>query len=199
MTAPRQITRADIMPMPEYAAIRRDQRRRISELKRSRRIEVGPYSTFYFENYNTMWHQIHEMLFVEKGGEAQIQDELEAYNPLIPNGDELVATVMFEIPEAARRTAVLHMIGGIENHMLLSIGGDTIRAEPDANRENTSAEGKASSVQFVRFTLTPAQKAAFKSGDAPVMLGFDHPRYGHLAAMPAIAREALAQDLTALN
>ena len=199
MTAPRQITRADIMPMPEYAAIRRDRRRRISELKRSRRIEVGPYSTFYFENYDTMWHQIHEMLFVEKGGEAQIQDELEAYNPLIPNGDELVATVMFEIPEAARRTAVLHMIGGIENHMLLSIGGDTIRGEPDANRENTSAEGKASSVQFVRFTLTPAQKAAFKSDGAPVMLGFDHPRYGHLAAMPAIAREALAQDLTALN
>ncbi len=199
MTPARKITRADIMPMPEYAAIRRDQRRRISELKRSRRIEVGPYSTFYFENYDTMWHQIHEMLFVEKGGEAQIQDELDAYNPLIPNGDELVATVMFEIPEAARRTAVLHMIGGIENQMLLTIGGETIRGEPDTNRENTSAEGKASSVQFVRFTLTPAQKAAFISGDAAVMVGFDHPRYGHLAALPSVVRGALAQDLSALN
>jgi len=194
--AKRQITRADIMPMPDYAAIRREQRSRISEMKKSRRIEVGPYSTFYFENYDTMWHQIHEMLFVEKGGEAQIQDELEAYNPLIPNGDELIATVMFEVPDAARRMAVLHMVGGIEHHMTLSIGGETIRGEPDAERENTSEHGKASSVQFVRFTLTPAQKAAFRSAATPVMIGFDHPRYGHLAAMPAAAREALTQDLT---
>ena len=194
MTSPRSITRADIMPMADYAAIRSEQRKRISDMKRLRRIEVGPYSTFYFENYDTMRHQIHEMLFVEKGGEAQIQDELEAYNPLIPNGSELIATVMFEIPEAARRTAVLHMVGGIEHHMLLSIGGETIRGEPDADRENTSAEGKASSVQFVRFTLTAPQKAAFKSA-APVMLGFDHPRYGHLAAMPPAIRETLAQDL----
>jgi Protein of unknown function (DUF3501) len=194
-TKPLAITRADIMPMVDYAAIRSQQRKRISDMKRSRRIEVGPYSTFYFENYDTMWHQIHEMLFVEKGGEAQIQDELEAYNPLIPNGDELIATVMFEIPEAARRTAVLHMVGGIEHHMTLSIGGDTIRGEPDADRENTSAEGKASSVQFVRFTLTTQQKTAFKSV-APVMLGFDHPRYGHLAVLPPAIREALAQDLT---
>ena len=194
LNAKTAISRADIMPMTEYAGIRREQRKRVSEMKRARRVEVGPYSTFYFENYDTMWHQIHEMLFVEKGGEAQIQDELDAYNPLIPNGDELIATVMFEIPEAARRTAVLHMVGGIEHHMLLSIGGETIRGEPDADRENTSEEGKASSVQFVRFTLTPGQKAAFKS-DAPVMLGFDHPRYGHLAMMPAATRETLAQDL----
>ena len=197
MTMPRQITRADIMPMADYAAIRRDQRARISDQKRSRRIEVGPYSTFYFENYETMWHQIHEMLFVEKGGEAQIQDELDAYNPLIPNGNELVATVMFEIADAARRTAVLHMVGGIEHHMLLSIGSETIRGEPDADRENTSEDGKASSVQFVRFTLTAEQKAAFRSGATPVMLGFDHPRYGHLAMMPAATRETLAQDLDA--
>ena len=195
MTMPRQITRADIMPMADYAAIRRDQRARISDKKRSRRIEVGPYSTFYFENYETMWHQIHEMLFVEKGGEAQIQDELDAYNPLIPTGNELVATVMFEIADAARRTAVLHMVGGIEHHMLLSIGSETIRGEPDADRENTSEDGKASSVQFVRFTLTAEQKAAFRSGATPVMLGFDHPRYGHLAMMPAATRETLAQDL----
>jgi hypothetical protein len=194
MTQPRTITRADIISMVEYGAMRGEQRKRVSEIKRSRRIEVGPYSTFYFENYDTMWHQIHEMLFVEKGGEAQIQDELEAYNPLIPNGNELIATVMFEIPEAPRRTAVLHMVGGIEHHMLLSISGETIRGEPDADRENTSEEGKASSVQFARFTLTAAQKAAFKS-DAAVMLGFDHPRYGHLAVMPPATRAALAQDL----
>ncbi len=192
---PHRITREDIMPMADYAAIRQEQRRRISQAKRSRRVEVGPYSTFYFENYDTMWHQIHEMLFVEKGGDAQIQDELDAYNPLIPNGNELVATVMFEIPEAARRTAVLHMVGGIEHHMLMSIGDDTIRGEPDADRENTSSEGKASSVQFVRFTLTPSQKSAFKAREAVVRIGFDHPRYGHLAVVPPAVREALALDL----
>jgi hypothetical protein len=196
IAARRSITRADIMPMADYGAIRRDQRARVSEMKRSRRIEVGPYSTFYFENYETMWHQIHEMLFVEKGGEAQIQDELDAYNPLIPNGDELVATVMFEIAEARRRTAVLHMVGGIEHHMTLSIGGDIIRGEPDADRENTSEDGKASSVQFVRFSLSAPQKAAFKSPDTQVTLGFDHPRYGHLAVLPPAIRQALGQDLT---
>jgi len=192
----RQITPADIMPMSDYGAIRKEQRRRISEIKRARRIEVGPYSTFYFENYDTMWHQIHEMLFVEKGGEAQIRDELDAYNPLIPQGDDLIATVMFEVSDPSRRVAVLHMVGGIENHMVLMVGGETIRGEPDAERENTSEHGKASSVQFVRFTLTPAQKAAFRSPATAVMLGFDHPRYGHLAALPTAIREALAQDLT---
>jgi len=191
------ITRADIMDMDAYAAIRRDQRRRISEAKRARRLEVGPYSTFYFENYDTMWHQIHEMLFVEKGGEEQIQDELDAYNPLIPNGDELVATVMIEVPDPKRRAAVLHMVGGIENHMTLSIGADTIRGIPDADRENTSAEGKASSVQFVRFPMSAEQKKRFLSGAAPVMLGFDHPRYGHLAAMPQDMRRTLSDDLAA--
>ena len=191
-----QITRADVMPMSDYGAIRKEQRRRISEIKKARRIEVGPYSTFYFENYDTMWHQIHEMLFVEKGGEAQIQDELDAYNPLIPQGDDLIATVMFEVSDPSRRAAVLHMVGGIENHMVLMIGGDTIRGEPDAERENTSEHGKASSVQFVRFTLTQTQKSAFRSPATAVMLGFDHPRYGHLAALPTAIREALAQDLT---
>lgn len=189
------ITRADIMDMAEYAAIRREQRSRISEAKRSRRLEVGPYSTFYFENYDTMWHQIHEMLFVEKGGEEQIRDELDAYNPLIPNGDELIATVMIEVPDPKRRAAVLHMVGGIENHVTLSIGGDTIRGVPDADRENTSPEGKASSVQFIRFPMTAGQKERFAAGEEPVMLGFDHPRYGHLAAMSAEMRKILSGDL----
>ncbi len=195
MTA-RHVTRADIMPMSDYGAVRKEQRRRISEIKKARRVEVGPYSTFYFENYDTMWHQIHEMLFVEKGGEEQIQDELDAYNPLIPQGDELIATVMIEVADPDRRMAVLHMVGGIENHMMLMVGGETIRGLPDAERENTSEHGKASSVQFVRFALTPEQKAAFRSPATAVMLGFDHPRYGHLAALPTAIREALAQDLT---
>ncbi len=195
MSERRQITRDDIMPLAEYGKIRREQRRKMAEIKRLRRVEVGPYATFYFENYDTMWHQVHEMLFVEKGGEAQIQDELNAYNPLIPNGDELIATVMFEIEDAKRREAALHVLGGIEDHMLLVVAGETIRAKADPSRENTSAEGKASSVQFVWFVLTLAQKAAFTSGEGSVQIGFDHPRYGHMATLQPETRMALAQDL----
>jgi hypothetical protein len=181
--------------MAEYGAARPEQRRRISRLKAERRVEVGPFATFYFENYDTMWHQIHEMLFVEKGGDAQIDDELEAYNPLIPQGSELIATVMFEITDSARRAASLAAIGGIENHVILMVGGETVRALPDPTRENTSPEGKASSVQFARFPLSDLQKTRFAAGTEPVMVGFDHPHYGHLAAMPAVVRAALAKDL----
>jgi hypothetical protein len=196
MTSPRKISPADLMPMAEYGKIRREQRTRISEIKRRRRVDVGPFATFYFENYDTMWHQIHEMLFVERGGEAQVKDELEAYNPLIPQGDELIATVMFEIENATRRTAILNEIGGIENHVLLSIGGNVVRGIPDPTRENTSPDGKASSVQFVRFPLSPDQKRRFADGAEPVQLGFDHPHYGHLALIPMPVRQALAEDLS---
>ena len=181
--------------MADYAKGRREQRARISEIKKRRRVEVGPFATFYFENYDTMWHQVHEMLFVERGGEAQIQGELDAYNPLIPQGDELIATVMFEIEDPARRSAALQSLGGVENQVILSIGGELVRGEPDPTRENTSPDGKASSVQFVRFPLTSEQKRRFANADIPVMLGFDHPHYGHLAMVSPMTRTALAADL----
>jgi hypothetical protein len=193
--AKRSIGTADIMPMAEYAKLRAEQRRRISGVKRLRRVEVGPFATYYFENYDTMWHQVHEMLFIERGGEAQVLDELEAYNPLIPQGSELIATVMLEIGDPVRRENTLRTLGGIEDHMILSIGGETIRAIPDPTRENTSPEGKASSVQFVRFPLTLPQKVRFASGEGQVLLGFDHAHYGHLAVIPEAIRTTLAADL----
>ena len=94
MTGKHEITRDDIMPMAEYAQQRRERARALSAIKRDRRVEVGPHATLYFENFDTMWHQIHEMLYIEKGGEEQIDGELAAYNPLIPKGRELVATFM---------------------------------------------------------------------------------------------------------
>jgi hypothetical protein len=193
---PRRLQPTDIMPMVEYGKIRREQRAKISAIKRRRRIEVGPYATFYFESYDTMWHQVHEMLFVERAGEDQIPDEINAYNPLIPQGSELIATVMFEIEDSARRNAALHALGGIENHAILSIGGEIVRGEPDPTRENTSPEGKASSVQFVRFPLTENQKRRFAQGEIPALLGFDHPHYGHLAMVPPPVRATLTGDLT---
>src|SRR5216683_1678641 len=166
MTMKRSIVRADIMALADYVKERGERRRRMAELKRWRRVEVGPFATFYFENYATMWHQVHEMLYIEKGGEAQIEDELEAYNPLIPQGNELVATVMFEVEDPTRRAAVLARLGGIEDRAFIEIAGERIRGEPDPTRENTSPEGKASAVQFIRFRFTPQQIAAFKQPGA---------------------------------
>jgi hypothetical protein len=195
MVAKTSLTRADIMALPDYVKERGERRKGIAALKRSRRVEVGPFATFYFENYATMWHQVHEMLYIEKGGEAQIEDELRAYNPLIPKGDELVATVMIEIDDEARRKTALERLGGIENHMVLSVRGEQIRAAPEGDRENTrSDDNKASSVQFVHFRLTPAQIAAFRGAATQVLLGFDHPNYGHLALMPEAVRQALSAD-----
>jgi hypothetical protein len=190
----RQLTRDDILPPAEYAAMRSEQRKRITEIKRHRRVEVGPFATFYFENYETMRHQVQEMLHIERGGEAQIEDELAAYNPLIPQENELVATVMFEIDDPARRASVLARLGGIEDHVFLDIAGQRIRGEPDPTRENTSPEGKASSVQFLRFPFTDDQIASFKTPGAQAIAGFDHPNYGHMAVLPEPVRAALAED-----
>jgi hypothetical protein len=142
-----------------------------------------------------MWYQVHEMLFIEKGGEPQIPDELAAYNPLIPNGRELVATVMFEIDDPERRQALLAKLGGVEETALLEIDGDPVAGRPEEDVDRTSAAGKASSVQFIHFPLTAAQAAKLKRPNAQVMLGFRHPNYGHMTVLPETTRAALAEDL----
>jgi uncharacterized protein DUF3501 len=190
----RQLTRGDIMPVADYAARRGEERRRITEIKRHRRVEVGPFATFYFESFETMRHQVQEMLYIEKGGDDQLADELAAYNPLIPQENELVATVMFEIDDPARRAKALSRLGGIENHVFLDLGGERIRGEPDPTRENTSPEGKASSVQFLRFLFTADQIARFRTSGARVIAGFDHPNYSHMAILTEPVRAALAKD-----
>jgi uncharacterized protein DUF3501 len=193
-TSRRCLTRADILPLDEYVKVRRERRRQITELKKHRRIEVGPFATFYFENFETMWQQVQEMLYIEKGGEEQIADELAAYNPLIPQGSELSATVMFEIDDPKRRETALSRLGGIENCAFIEIASERVRGEPDPSRENTSPEGKASSVQFIRFPFSSSQIAAFKQPGAKVLVGFDHPNYGHMAVMGEPVRAALAED-----
>ena len=194
MTATRTITRADILAMEEYGRQRRERRTAMAALKRRRRMEVGPFATFYFESYETMWHQVHEMLFIERGGDAQIPDELEAYNPLIPNGRELVATVMFEIDDPQRRAVVLGRLGGIEDTAVMRVGSETIAAVAEADVDRTNAAGKASAVQFVRFPFTDAQVTAFAAPGSQILLGFTHPEYGHMAVMPEPVRQALLAD-----
>jgi hypothetical protein len=191
---PRKIEPSVIVPLAEYRSQRPERRKRMTEIKKNRRLEVGPFATFYFENYDTMLHQVHEMLFIEKGGAEQLPDELAAYNPLIPQGSELVATVMFEIDDPLRRARVLASLGGVENNAFMRVGADTIRGVSEEDQERTREDGKASSVQFVRFSFTPGQIAAFRSSVGDVIVGFDHPNYGHMAVMPAAVRQALAQD-----
>jgi hypothetical protein len=192
--AEHEIVRDDILPMADYVRERKDRRRALVEAKKHRRLEVGPACTFYFENYETMWNQIHEMLFIEKGGEAQIADELSAYNPLIPKGRELVATVMFEIDDPVRRGALLGKLGGVEETAFIRIGGETVKGVPEIDVDRTSATGKASAVQFIHFPFTDAQVAALRAPAAEIVVGFSHPEYAHMAIPPEAVRQALAGD-----
>ncbi|MCY4238015.1 MAG: DUF3501 family protein [Rhodospirillaceae bacterium] len=192
---PNIITRNDLMPMADYEQVRKTKRIEITQIKKNRRMEVGPFATFYFENRATMWHQIHEMLYIEKGGEEQIADELAAYNPLIPNGHELVATVMIEIDDERRRRTVLGRLGGFEETMFIRFGDCNILGMPEDDVDRTSADGKASSVQFVHFPFTDAQAAAFKSGEGQTVLGVGHRNYAHMAVLPETVRNALSEDL----
>jgi uncharacterized protein DUF3501 len=193
-TQQRQLTRDDFLPPAEYQPVRRERRRRLSEVKRQRQIEIGPIAIMHFENLETVRHQIQEMLYIEKGGDAQLKEELEAYGPLIPQGTELVATVMFEIDDPVRRGAELMRLGGIENHAYIDVDGQRVRSEPDPTRENTSAEGKASAVQFLKFTFALDLISRFKTPGAQIVVGFDHPNYAHMIALPDSARSALAED-----
>jgi hypothetical protein len=193
-TMKRAIAREDIMDIEVYGRERPERRKRLTEMKRNRRLEVGPFATFYFENFETMLHQIHEMLYIEKGGEEQIADELAAYNPLIPNGSELVATVMFEIDDPVRRATALAKLGGVEETVTIKIGDQVVKGVPEADIDRTTAAGKASAVQFIHFPFTKEAIAAFREPGAQVIVGFDHPQYGHMAVMPETVRAALAED-----
>ncbi|HXM00627.1 MAG TPA: DUF3501 family protein [Rhizomicrobium sp.] len=190
----RRITPKDIMQPKDYAAGRADFRRKLIAAKKNRRIEVGPFATFYFENYDTMWLQVHEMLHIEKGGKPQIAGELEAYNPLIPQGTELIATLMLEIEDAARRDAILKTLGGIEETVSIEFNGMSIKGTPTEYEDRTTPDGKTSSVHWIRFRFTPAQVTAFRNGDGKAVLEIGHPNYGHMAVIPPVTRAELSRD-----
>lgn len=173
------ITKEDLLPLDAYTKVRRQMRKELVEFKKNRRILLGPYATFYFECYETMIAQVQEMLYIEKGGDEQLKDELVAYNPLIPNGKELTATLMFEIDNPVSRAAFLSKVGGIEQMVFMKLNGETIKAVPEEDVDRTSTEGKASSVQFVHFNFTDEQIQKFKSNEIDVELGMDHKEYSH--------------------
>lgn len=190
--AQRKIVPEDLLSLSEYEFRRKALKQNLIPVKKQRRVEVGPFATFYFENYATMWLQVQEMLRIEKGGTEQIPGELAAYNPLIPQGDELIATLMLEIEDANRRHNTLLSLGGIEETVFLEIGTDVVHATPTEYDDRTTPDGKTSSVHWLRFKLTPGQMARFKNDR--VVLGVSHRNYGHMAVLTAETRAALAKD-----
>jgi hypothetical protein len=190
----RQLTSSDILSREDYARVRDERRNAIIAMKKNRRLSVGPDATFYFENYDTMWLQVHEMLRIEQGGLAQVADELRAYNPLIPNGHELTATVMFEINDPSRRASILSSLGGVEQQMELHLEGEVIKGQAEQDLDYTSAEGKASAVQFVHFPFVAEQILKFRAPASAVFVAITHPHYGHRAAVPELVRKELAKD-----
>ena len=192
----REIQKEDIMPLDVYIEKRRELRKSIVDYKKNRRVALGPYATFYFESYETMLAQVQEMLYIEKGGDEQLQDELSAYNPLIPNGKELTATLMFEIDNPISRAAFLGKVGGIEETVFMKINGEKIKAVPEEDVDRTSAEGKASSVQFIHFNFTDDQIEKFQSNSLEIELGIDHKEYSHSTKLSKENIASLSADFS---
>jgi hypothetical protein len=192
----KEIQKEDIMPLDVYIKNRKELRKNIVNYKKDRRVSLGPYATFYFESYETMLAQVQEMLYIEKGGDEQLKDELIAYNPLIPNGKELTATLMFEIDNPVSRSAFLSKVGGIEEKVFIKINGESIKAIPEEDVDRTSAEGKASSVQFIHFKFTEEQIKKFKSEGAEVEIGIDHKEYSHTTKLSALNLSSLLADFS---
>ena len=192
----REIQKDDIMPLDVYTKNRKELRKNIVNFKKDRRIALGPYATFYFESYETMLAQVQEMLYIEKGGDEQLKDELTAYNPLIPNGKELTATLMFEIDNPVSRSAFLSKVGGIEEKVFIKIDGQSTKAIPEKDVDRTSAEGKASSVQFIHFKLNDEQIQKFKSDGVEVEIGIDHREYSHTTKLSSANLSSLSADFS---
>ena len=190
----RQIEKQDLLPSDVYAKDRKQIRKDLIEFKKDRRIALGPYANFYFESFETMLAQIQEMLHIEKGGAEQLKDELIAYNPLVPNGKELVATLMFEIDNPLSRGAFLGKVGGIEGKVFIKIDNEKIKAVPEADVDRTSTAGKASSVQFIHFKLNDDQITKFKSGSLNIELGIDHKEYTHTTKLTDDNVKSLSAD-----
>ena len=191
-----KLTREDLLGLERYAAERPAFRARVVRHKRSRRLGIGPSATLHFEDRLTMQYQVQEMLRTERIFEpAEIEAELEAYNPLIPDGSNWKATFMIELDDEDERRAALARLVGIEDRVFARIGSsDPVWAIADEDLDRTTDE-KTSSVHFLRFELPP-ETAATARGGAPLAFGIDHPEYSHeISPAPEAVRASLAADL----
>ncbi len=191
-----QLTRDDLYSLEEYARIRPDFRARVMEHKKNRQVALGPHATLYFEDRLTMQYQVQEMLRIERIFEPEgIRDELDAYNPLIPDGGNWKATFMIEYPDPEERRAALARLIGIEKRVWVQVA-DFEQVFPIANEDlERETEEKTSSVHFLRFELPPEMRQALKGG-AALAVGVDHPQYSYeVRNVPAAVRESLVADL----
>ena len=192
--AVRALQPQDLMTLEAYARARKDFRERILQHKRLRNIAVGPHMTWCFEDRLTVQYQVQEMLRAERIFESDaIQDELDSYNPLIPDGTNLKATLLIEYTDPEERRGALERLKGVESRCWIGVGAERFYAiaDEDLEREN---EQKTSAVHFLRFELDAGARAALKSG-AAVELGVDHPAYRHAVTLDAASSASLAEDL----
>lgn len=190
-----KLTREDLYSLEEYAEARPAFRKQVMEHKQNRRLGIGDHATLYFEDALTMKYQVQEMLRIERIFEkAGIQEELDVYNPLVPDGSNWKATFMMEYSDVEERKVMLAKLVGVEQKLYMQVQGFA-RVHPIANEDlDRSTDDKTSSVHFVRFELTPEMCAAVKQG-AAIMAGIDHPEYRHEVVASAAVRDALASDL----
>ena len=184
----------DVINIDKYINERPKIKKEISEIKKFRRIPVGPYATFYFECYDTMIYQVQEMLYIERGGIEQMKDELKAYNPLVPKGKELVATLMFEIDNEFKRKEFLTSVGGIEDETFIQIDEHKIMSRPEQDTDRTSKDGKASSVHFLHFDFTEDLIKEFVKEGSTILLGFSHKNYKHFSELSPEVKSELKKD-----
>jgi hypothetical protein len=190
------IKRESLMPLETYARERSAFRAKVMEHKKRRTVHLGAHLTLLFEDELTIRYQVQEMLRIERiFEEAGIQGELDAYNPLVPDGSNWKATMLIEYPDAAERKRMLERLKGIERQVWVQVAeGERVAAiaDEDLEREN---EEKTSSVHFLRFELSLAERQALRSG-AELRVGVDHPEYRASAVLAREVREALAADLS---
>ena len=190
-----KLTPADLLSLEAYHKERARLRTEVLAHKRNRHVGIGPNVTLYFEDRLTMRYQVQEMLRVERIFESEaIAQELEAYNPLIPDGTNLKATMMLEYPDVAERRTALAQLGGVEDATYVEVGAlGRVFAHADEDMPRTEAD-KTSAVHFLRFELDSAMCAALKAG-ATLKLGVDHAHYLHEVEAPAAVRASLTADL----
>ncbi|MBN9565664.1 MAG: DUF3501 family protein [Alphaproteobacteria bacterium] len=186
----------DIMPIEEYGQKRNEIRQKLRPFKNARRIAVGPYATVMFEHYDTIWHQVHEMLYVEKGGAEQIAGELEAYNPLMPTSSSITFTLMFEINNPVKRLEFLKSISQVDSHIYLNWGENSLQAHPIDELERTRDDGKTSAVHFLRFDFEVGSKQSFLSYGGDVLFAVRHENYFYVTALSKNLVESLKEGLS---
>ena len=188
------IEKSDILSRDEYKSKRKGLREKMVLRKRFRRVDIGPYVTMYFENKDTIVHQINEMVYIENGGEEQINDEILAYKSLIPDGQELVATVMIEIDNPIKRAEFLSKMGGFEETINIKLHDQEIKGKAELDGDRTTADGKASSVQFVHFEFDEEAVKSIKNNIDNVSISINHEGYRHSAILNTDTVKELIKD-----